>query len=404
LRRTISVEEAFQKPIEEREVEIVERKGKGHPDYISDGSAEAVSRALCLFYREKFGTVLHHNVDKGLVVGGKAHPVFGGGKIIEPINVIVAGRAVTEVFDGKKSTTVPIDTVSTDAIRVFLRESLRFLDIDKHVVIKCMIKQGSSDLINVFNRDTIMPLANDSSFGVGFAPLSQLERLVFETEQYLNSPKLKKVLPEVGEDIKVMGLRKNKNIRLTIAAAIVSGLTPDKDHYLNVKEEIKNRIADLATKTTGKPVEIYVNAADNPKTDSYYLTVTGTSAEQGDDGNTGRGNRVNGLITPFRPMSLEATAGKNPVNHVGKLYNLLAKLTAEKMYNEVKGIKEVYVTILSKIGMSIDEPATAYVQLILDKGVILKQISNEVSGILDEQLNGIRKVTDMIINGKAMLF
>ena len=68
-----------------------------------------------------------------------------------------------------------------------------------------------------------------------------------------------------------------------------------------------------------------VNALDDPKASDesgIYLTVTGLSAEQGDDGEVGRGNRVNGLITPSRAMSLEAAAGKNAVAHVGKLYNL----------------------------------------------------------------------------------
>ena len=55
-----------------------------------------------------------------------------------------------------------------------------------------------------------------------------------------------------------------------------------------------------------------------------YLTVLGTSADGADGGQVGRGNRVNGLISLHRPMSTEAAAGKNPVSHVGKIYNLLA--------------------------------------------------------------------------------
>ncbi len=55
-----------------------------------------------------------------------------------------------------------------------------------------------------------------------------------------------------------------------------------------------------------------------------------TSVEMGDDGATGRGNRGNCLITPMRPMSIEAIAGKNPVNHVGKIYNVIAQQVAEE--------------------------------------------------------------------------
>ncbi|MCK4243364.1 methionine adenosyltransferase [Candidatus Bathyarchaeota archaeon] len=402
--RNISVQALLQTPIEERNVEIVERKGKGHPDYLADGIVEEVSRSLCKFYLDNFGTILHHNVDKSLIVGGRANPVFGGGEVLDPINFIIAGRAITEVREDGSSKSIPIESISNTAIRAFLKKTFRFLDIDKHVKIKSMIKQSSSELINVFNSDKTMPLANDSSFGVGYAPLSQLEKTVLESEKYLNSLKLKKELPEVGEDIKVMGLRRDKDVKLTIATAFISSITPDKDHYLNIKEEIRNRVADLAVKINDNSVNVFVNMADDLSKNSFYLTVTGTSAEQGDDGNTGRGNRVNGLITPLRPMSLEATAGKNPVNHVGKIYNVLAGQIAGNIYDQVDGVKEVYVKILSQIGVPIDEPMIADVQLILDKDTSLQQIKPTITPIVDEQLNDIRKITNLIYEGKVMLY
>ena len=40
--RNIKIEKAIQKSVEQNEIEIVERKGIGHPDSISDGIAEAV--------------------------------------------------------------------------------------------------------------------------------------------------------------------------------------------------------------------------------------------------------------------------------------------------------------------------------------------------------------------------
>lgn len=402
--RVISVEELTQRPVEATDVEIVERKGRGHPDYISDGSSEAVSRALCKYYRREFGIILHHNVDKGLVVGGRSHPFFGGGEVDEPIYVIVAGRATTHVSKDGESISVPIGSLSLGAIRDYLRETFRFLDVDRHVIVDYKIREGSTDLVKTFQAGKQMPLANDSSFGVCFAPLTQTEKLVLETELHLNSPRLKKELPEVGEDIKVAGLRRKKKIDLTIAAAIISSLTPDLDHYLNVKEEIKNRVADLAAKMTSYPVNVYVNTADDPKAGRVYLTVTGTSAEHGDDGNTGRGNRVHGLITPCRPMSLEATAGKNPVNHVGKIYNVLAKLIAYRVYGEVKGIEEVYVKILSQIGMPIDEPMVTGVQCVFEGGATLSRAESEIEGIVNEQLNDIRQITDMVVDGRTTLF
>ena len=393
-----------QKSIEERHVEIVERKGRGHPDYVIDGASEAVSRELCKHYLKEFGSVLHHNIDKGLLVGGKAHPVFGGGEVIDPMYLVVAGRAVTNVSKNGVDTPIPIGSISLKAIRAFLKETFRFLDVNNHVIIDYKIKQSSTDLVSNFEAGAGIPLSNDTSFGVCYAPLSQTERLVLETEYYLNSQKIKKELPEVGEDIKVMGLRKDSHIILTIAAPQISSLTPDLEHYISVKEEVTDRIKDVATRITNRDVEVCVNTADDLDKSIVYLTVTGTSAEQGDDGNTGRGNRVHGLITPCRPMSLEATAGKNPINHVGKIYNVLARQMAKKVYREVEGISEVYIKVLSQIGKPIDQPLMTDVQLILSKGATLDRIRGDVESIVDEGLADLRKISEAIMDGKILLF
>jgi S-adenosylmethionine synthetase len=404
MERTITVQKITQTPIEERDSEIVERKGRGHPDYLSDAISEAVSVALCKYYRKAFDVVLHHNVDKGLVVGGRAHPYFGGGEIDEPINIIVAGRAVTEVFKSGKVIPIPIGSIALEAMKALLRKNFRFLDTDCHVICNYMIRRGSVDLIKTFEVSQEMPLANDTSFGVGYAPLSQTEKLVLEAELYLNSSKVKKELPEVGEDVKVMGLRRDKHIDLTISVPQISSITPDLDHYISVKEDVKNRIEELAAGMTVYPVSVSINTADAPERGVVYLTVTGTSAEQGDDGNTGRGNRVHGLITPGRPMSLEATAGKNPVNHVGKIYNVLANQIANKAFEEVEGVREVYIKILSQIGRPIDQPMVADAQLILEKGTPLSRVRAEISGIADEELANIKRITDEVIEGKIRLF
>lgn len=402
--RKVVVEGLGYKTTEEQRIEIVERKGLGHPDYVADASAESVSLALCRYYKERFGYVFHHNVDKGIVVGGRAHPSFGGGQVDDPIYVMVAGRATTDVQTEEGTVAVPVGSLAVGAIRDLLRKTFRFLDVDRHVVIDYRIRRGSADLVRLFELGKRTPLANDTSFGVCFAPMTQTERLVLETERYLNSPGLKKELPEVGEDIKVLAMRDGEHIHLTVSAAIISSLTPDLDHYLGVKEEIRDRVLDMASKMTEYSVDVDVNTADQPKEGVIYLTVTGTSAEAGDDGNTGRGNRVNGLITPCRFVSLEATAGKNPINHVGKIYNVLAKLVAEQIYEEVKGVREVYVKILSQIGKPIDEPLMTSVQLVTEKGLTVDALRADVEGIVDENVENVTKLTDRIIREDFTLF
>ncbi len=405
--RNIVVELVKWQPVETLSVELVERKGLGHPDSIADAAAEEASRLLSKYYLEHYGTILHHNLDKVLLVGGQASPRFGGGEVTQPIYIIVSGRATTEVVREGKRENVPIGPIILRAVKSWIKKNFRFLDPEEHVIVDYKIGRGSVDLVAVFELGKKVPLANDTSVGVGFAPFSTLERLVYETERLLNSPEFKKRVPEVGEDVKVMGLRHNKRIDLTIAAAIISHLTPDLDHYLAVKEQIKEAVLDLASKIAPDyDIVVHVNTADQPDKGVVYLTVTGTSAEHGDDGATGRGNRAYGLITPMRPMSIEAAAGKNPVNHVGKIYNVMAIRAAERIHREVKGVREVYVQLLSQIGRPINEPLVANVKIVPEEGVttLTSEMVREAEAIVEEELNNFRELTRMFVEGKVSVF
>ncbi len=405
MKRNIVVEEYNLPSVEEIDVELVERKGLGHPDYISDAAAEAASRALSLLYLERYGRILHHNLDKVLLVGGQASPRFGGGEVLQPIYIIVSGRATTEVRTGGGVEQIPVGTVIVRAVKEWIRENFRFLDPESHVIVDYKIGKGSADLVGIFEEKEKTPRANDTSFGSGYAPLSTLERLVYETERLLNSPEVKRRVPAIGEDIKVMGLRKGKRIELTIAMATISRLVRDVDEYVSVKEEAKELVLDLASKIAPDyDVNVFINTGDIVEKGIVYLTVTGTSSEHGDDGMTGRGNRANGLITPLRPMSLEATAGKNPVNHVGKIYNVVAVDLANRIYREVHGLREVYVKLLSQIGRPIDDPLVADVKVKTENGRLKPDQVREIESIVDEVLEGITSYTEKILRGEVQLF
>ncbi len=396
--RNITVEELVHTPIEQQGTEIVERKGIGHPDSMMDSIAECVSRALCKMYLDRYGRILHHNTDQGEIVGGQSAPKFGGGIVLEPANVILVGRATTTVNNER----LPYRTVAVEAAREQIRKTCTNLDVDSDVIIDCKIGQGSVDLRGLY--DTQKQLANDTSFGVGFAPFSETETLVLKTEELINGP-LKKDLKEVGHDIKVMGVRKKDTIRLTIAAAMVDRHIPDPDHYRSVVEELRQRVLDNAVKVTDREVKVDINTGDNYEAGIYYLTVTGLSWENGDDGSVGRGNRVSGLITPYRPMSMEAAAGKNPVTHVGKMYNLLSFDIADRIVKESEGkVKEVWVRIVSQIGKPIDEPQAATAQIIPEKGTKIAACVKDAESIIDEELSKIYKLTDRIVAGKARVF
>ncbi|MDH5440585.1 MAG: methionine adenosyltransferase, partial [Candidatus Bathyarchaeota archaeon] len=57
--RNIYVDRLKQTPVEDQGLEIVERKGLGHPDTICDSIMNEVSVRLSEEYMEKFGAILH---------------------------------------------------------------------------------------------------------------------------------------------------------------------------------------------------------------------------------------------------------------------------------------------------------------------------------------------------------
>ncbi len=398
MNRNIIVEKSYRPPAEEHNIEIVERKGVGHPDTLADGISEAVSRSLSEEYLERFDNILHHNTDKVLIVGGSAEPEFGKGEIQDPIYVVVAGRGTDKVGDEE----IPINEISVDAAREYMDNSVRFLDMENHVNIESRIGCGSVDLKNIFESQGVPP-ANDTSIGIGYAPLSETERLALETEKVLNSREFKDDYPAVGEDVKVMVQREDSKIDLTVAIAMVSSFVNGLDHYISLKEEISEEVLELSSGITEKEVDVNVNTADEPEKGVVYQTVTGTSAEQGDDGMTGRGNRVNGLITFDRPMSLEAAAGKNPVNHVGKLYNVLSEEVAEDI-SDLDGVKEVFVRTLSQIGASIDQPKVLNVRLVTEEGYSTDDFKTSSESIAEEHLDNISNLSERIVKGEVQVY
>ena len=378
--------------------EIVERKGLGHPDTICDALTENLSRALSRVYLERFGAILHHNVDKALLCGGAARPAFGGGEVTEPIDIYLAGRA-TARFEG---VTIAVDEIAVEESRRWLGANLRHLDPERQVRIHPRIRPTSPDLAALFlrQREAGAPLANDTSLGVGFAPLDTLERTVLEVERKLNSPAVKAAQPEIGEDIKIMGVRSGGDLSLTVACALVGRHVAGLDDY----RAKKARIRELALAAAGGRAKVEVNTADGDTADSVYLTVTGLSAEAGDDGQVGRGNRVNGLITPYRPMSLEAAAGKNPVTHVGKLYNLLANRIARALVAEVAGVQEAYCYLVSRIGHPITEPQLMDLKLQLEDPAALAALQPRVEEVARGELAGVTDLWRELIEGPQQVW
>jgi S-adenosylmethionine synthetase len=359
-------------------LEMVERKGIGHPDTICDAIAEEVSIALSGCYLERFGAVLHHNVDKVLLRGGLSRPAFGGGEVLEPIELYVAGRATRQVGAER----LPVREIVVETARSWLRAHLRHLDLDAGLAIHDLVRPGSVDLVGLFEqaRAAAVPLANDTSIGVGFAPATRLETAVLAVDRALADARVLAAHPAFGEDLKVMGVRTGDGVALTVAMAQVDRHLRTVTDYVASVEAVRARALEAAGGVLGTACEVAVNTGDAPRRGRCYLTVTGTSAEAGDDGEVGRGNRVGGLITPHRPMTMEAAAGKNAITHVGKLYNILARELAIDLVAAVPGIAAAQVFLVSRIGRRIDDPQAVHVQLELIPGASLADLGAEVDG------------------------
>jgi len=387
---------------ERRPVEIVERKGIGHPDTICDALTEELSLSLSRFYLERFGFILHHNVDKALLWGGAARAAFGGGEVLEPIEIYLCGRSTRE-FQGVR---VPVEELAVEGSRRWLRGHLRHLDAERHIRVHCLIRSSSTDLVDLFRRSqqTGVALANDTSFGTGYAPLDELETIVLGADQHLNSADVKSAHPYIGEDIKVMGLRRGRTMTLTVACAIIDRYVTDMADYAEKKMRIRTLARDAARAVSNRAVEVEVNTADGDTENSVYITVTGTSAEAGDDGQVGRGNRGNGLITPYRPMSLEALGGKNPVTHVGKLYNVMATRIAQAVVREVAGARQAYCYLMSGIGRPIDAPQAFDVQVMPEKGVTLAALKPRIAEVATDTLAGVRTLWREFIAGNVRVY
>ncbi|UXI66061.1 methionine adenosyltransferase [Tahibacter amnicola] len=377
----------------ERPVEMCEHKGVGHPDSLCDGVAEAVSRALCRAYLHAYGTVAHYNVDKALLVGGESAPRFGGGTLRVPMRLIVCGRAA--ILPG-----IDLAEFVCAAAREYL--DLVLHDGRDHFTIESVVRPGSPNLTQVVGGSNAEPRANDTSFGAGFAPFSRLEELVLQAAQILRSTAFRQRFPVAGDDYKVMGARSGAEIDLTVALALVDREISSVAHYFT----IKSAIVEYLRQALDTDAAIVLNALDDSGAvdeSGVYLTVTGLSAEHGDDGQVGRGNRVCGLITPQRTMSLEAAAGKNAVAHVGKIYNVLALQVARAIVHAEPTIVEASVQLLSTIGRPVSQPALVAIDLRIREPADVG-CERRVRDLVEAELRQVGELSARLIRGELAVF
>lgn len=151
---------------------------------------DAVSVALCREYLREFGTILHHNIDKGLLAAGRVKKHFWGGEVLQPMELTIGDRATSEA-GGKR---IPVSEIAVDAARAWLAKNMRHVDPAQHLTYRVMIAPGSEELTSIFSRPGTVRGANDTAT-VGYYPLSPAEQAVLALERHLNSKEFKEVHP-----------------------------------------------------------------------------------------------------------------------------------------------------------------------------------------------------------------
>jgi S-adenosylmethionine synthetase len=355
-------------------IEVVERKGIGHPDTLANQIAESACCAISKFFIKRYKILPRFNIDQVEIVGGDVEVDFLKGKIIKSGIISISGK--TSYLKHKDITVVnkivAIDTRKTIE-KIFSKDILKFFAVKTNI-------GGYSEKNKIFFENKTMPLSEDTCLGIGFYPYTDTEKLTLDISTQLN--KLSKVFP-IGKDTKVMVVRKNKNIQIIISAAFLSNKIKDLNEYFLIKGKIKSRLLNFIKNKIKNKFELIINNADNKKEGRAYITLSGTAAEH-DKGSLARGNGISGLIVPYRPASLEVIYGKNPVYNISKLYNLFARYLAKKiafLFNN----DNIFITveILSVIGNEINRP-----------GAILVNTSRRISEVKTRNL--IKKEFDRL--------
>ena len=395
----------------EKPYEVIEIKGSGHPDSLSDELAEELSVAYSRYTKEHFGAILHHNFDKVGILGGEARIEFGSGRMTKPIRVLVNGRASSQFGDEK----IPLQEIVRGQTFNFFKRKFLMLsenDVEMHYNFSYSSSPGKTDIkaekegtrkhwFAPRSKDDLKELkflgSNDTSLGAGYAPQTELEHAALALESHLSSEETHRQHPWLGTDIKIMAVRNGNEIDITMCVPQICLHVKSSEEYQANMEKAREIItAFLKQKLPGKNISLFLNTRDDYQTGELYLTFTGSSIENGDEGLVGRGNRTNGMIAVTKPWSMEGASGKNPVYHVGKIYNLAAQELAESIQRKTGGYVETY--LISQSGKLLTRPWKAIIGMTEDFGN-----KEEMTQFILKELDKIPSITERILEQKYRL-
>lgn len=351
----LNITQDYQDP-ESLPIEVVERKGVGHPDSLADALANEVSVSFSQYCRSKFGCVLHHNVDKLFIGAGHFRNNFGLCERIRPIQVRTNGR-MSNMFGNEQ---IDIESIQRQAISTYLLRVLpRIKEEDVVIVPNATQHTKINHWFTPRNRadipDADNPKANDTSFCVSHWPPTLAETVAYRLERYFWEAKDGFAIPrfsEIGQDIKVLVLRQGKQLEVTLCVPSQSMYTSSYEHYKEIIRYHEVQLQVLATEIASEykqEVSVHVNQHQH-----LYMLGLGSCIECGEEGLVGRGNTISGIISSHRVHTQESWAGKNPVYHTGRVLGYLTAKLARVISDRLR-IK-CSVSAMTRFGDSLIPP------------------------------------------------
>jgi len=364
-------------------IQIVERKGIGHPDVLADSIAEVASIAYSSYCLKNFGTVLHHNFDKVVVRGGLAKSEFGSGTMQAPVMIEINGRC-SDCFGNQQ---IPFQDIIEEAVKRFLARILPHLK-PRWVNIEFKTTTFSHsqywfrprDITDV--PDAFKPHANDTALTIGYWPLSPTEELALKIEKLFYLPNGQPKYSQIGQDIKILIHQTPTNLTIIMCVPLIAQLTHSSQEYQDtieqIHEDVKNCV--LESELGIRKINLFINTADKRKRpESHYLLVTGSCLEAGEEGVVGRANPLQGVIASFRPHSVEAPFGKNPQYHVGKVWGFLAQKVAWYLSQVLNS--PVEVQIINRNGDDLLDPYN--ISIATTQEVSPEEIESEIKKLIE---------------------
>ena len=385
----LEVNQSYQGP-ELLAQEVVERKGLGHPDTLVDGIAEFSEIQYAKHCLERFGAIPHHNLDKAMLLGGLCLQQFGGNDFQSPLRMMFMGRA-SRSFGGEE---IPLADIQDEAARTYLQRVMPHLDIaDPRVYGAESLTSDHSTRPFWFSPRSIEdlpeysshgPTANDTATMISYWPLTDTEKLTLDLEGYFYKDGVdglpKPRFEYVGQDIKVMSVRHGDTINATLAIPQVACNTPNSDVYFEREQQIERDLQEYAEELIADRanVNVIVNTQTKGPNPRPYLVTGGSCTDFGEEGAVGRGNKTHGIISSFRPNTMEAPHGKNPTYFVGKLLGYQADLIAKTVY-EALGTR-CQVVLQANLGDQLFDPSKIIVST--DKDVDRRDVESVVADCL----------------------